>query len=218
MSDKITQQVEQLGVFPIVVIDDPDQVVPLGHALIEGGLPCVEFTFRTQAAAASIERFSANFPEVLLGAGTVLTREQARQALDAGARFVVTPGMNPLVVDYCLEIGLTIFPGVCTPTDVENALARGLSVLKFFPAEAIGGVSYLRALGGPFRQVRFIPTGGIHSSNLALYLSLSNVIACGGSWMVKQDLIRAGNFPEIVRLVRETVSIVRNVRGQEEKP
>jgi 2-dehydro-3-deoxyphosphogluconate aldolase/(4S)-4-hydroxy-2-oxoglutarate aldolase len=212
MDKRITERISELAVFPIVVLDEATQAVQIGNALKEGGLPCAEFTFRTAAAAEAIRIFSEKFPDMLVGAGTVLTVDQARLAIDAGAEFIVAPGFNPRVVDYCLEWSISIFPGVCTPTDVEMALERGLKVLKFFPAAAIGGVSYLKALSGPFRGVSFIPTGGVNTSNLVEYLSLDNVIACGGSWLAPTQLIRDGNFADISSLARETVQIVRSVR------
>lgn len=205
----IVQQLEDLGVFPIITIDDPQKSIPLGQALLEGGLRCAEFAFRTKAAADAMRVFAYRYPDMLLGAGTILTVEQAHFAISAGASFIVTPGFNPRVVDYCLEQGVTIFPGVCTPTEIEAALEKGLDVLKFFPAEAIGGLPYLQAICSPFQDIRFIPAGGITNQNLGSYLSFKNVLACGATWMVAPELIAAGEFEIIRHRVEATVKVVQ---------
>lgn len=210
--NKNLERIGQLGIIPVVAIEDARDVIPLGEALIAGGLPCAEITFRTVAAAEAIRQMSVAYPEILVGAGTVLTIEQAEEAAKAGAKFIVTPGFSATVVDWCLDHDLPIMPGVMTPTDINQALAKELRLLKFFPAEAAGGINTLKAIGGPYGGVKFIPTGGIQAANLADYLSLPMVYACGGSWMVKKQLIAAGEFESITRLTREAVEIVRQAR------
>lgn len=208
----IIDRIEQTGIIPVVSIPQTQHALPLAEALLEGGLPCAEITFRTAAAADAIAQIREKFPELLTGAGTVLTVEQAQTALEAGAEFIVAPGTNPAVVDYCQAQNVTIFPGVCTPTEIELALSKGASVLKFFPAEAMGGVKFLKAVCAPYKQVRFIPTGGIEPGNLGDYLALPQVVACGGSWMVKPELMTAGEFAKIRQLAREVVTRVRELR------
>ena len=204
----IIERAREIGIIPVVGIPKLEDALPLAEALIEGGLPCAEITFRTVAAAEAVARIRSRFPEIFLGAGTVLTIEQAETAISAGAEFIVSPGTNLAVVDYCLSKGVTIFPGVCTPTEIEMALSKGVDVVKFFPAEPMGGVKFLQAICAPYRNVRFIPTGGIGPHNVLDYLALPRVPACGGSWMVKSDLIAGKNFSEIGRLTREAVSLV----------
>jgi 2-dehydro-3-deoxyphosphogluconate aldolase/(4S)-4-hydroxy-2-oxoglutarate aldolase len=201
-----------MGIIPVVSIPRLEHALPLAESLLEGGLPCAEVTFRTAAAAESMMEIRARYPEIFLGAGTVLTIEQAETAINSGAQFIVSPGTNPAVVDYCLAKGIAIFPGVCTPTEIETALAKGVDVLKFFPAEPMGGVGFLKAICAPYRQVRFIPTGGIDQKNLGQYLALTEVIACGGSWMVKPELMNAGEFDRIRQLVKEAVALVDDLR------
>jgi 2-dehydro-3-deoxyphosphogluconate aldolase/(4S)-4-hydroxy-2-oxoglutarate aldolase len=204
--DPTLSRLAELKLIPIIVTDDPECATPLADALLAGGLPCAEVTFRTAAAAGTIKNLAA-LPDLLVGAGTVLTIDQAKQAIDAGARFIVTPGFDADVVDYCRSNGIPIAPGVCTPTDVQAALRHGVRVLKFFPAEAMGGVPVLKALAGPFVDVQFIPTGGVSAANLRDYLALPSVIACGGSWMVKHALIQAGDYSTIATLVKEAVAL-----------
>jgi 2-dehydro-3-deoxyphosphogluconate aldolase/(4S)-4-hydroxy-2-oxoglutarate aldolase len=211
----VIERVRQMGVIPVVSIPRLEQALPLAEALLEGGLPCAEVTFRTAAASDAIRQIRARFPEIFLGAGTVLSVEQAEAAASAGAEFIVSPGTNPAVVDYCRSRGVSVFPGVCTPTEIEMALARGIEVVKFFPAEAMGGVKFLRALCAPYQQVRFIPTGGIDASNLGQYLALPAVLACGGSWMVKPELLSAGDFAQVRRLAGEAVALARESRAAE---
>jgi 2-dehydro-3-deoxyphosphogluconate aldolase / (4S)-4-hydroxy-2-oxoglutarate aldolase len=208
----IIDRMRQTGIIPVVSIPRLEHALPLAESLLEGGLPCAEVTFRTAAAAESMTEIRARFPEIFLGAGTVLTIEQAETAINSGAQFIVSPGTNPAVVDYCLSKGVTIFPGVCTPTEIEMALAKGVDVLKFFPAEPMGGVGFLKAICAPYRQVRFIPTGGIDQKNLGHYLALTEVIACGGSWMVRPELMNAGEFDRIRQLVKEAVALVDELR------
>ncbi len=210
---QVIQTLAEIGIIPVLVIEELDTVLPLGQALLAGGLPCAEITFRTPAAAAAIAKMSAAYPDILVGAGTVLTVEQAAKARDAGARFIVTPGFDAAVVDWCQANGLLITPGVMTPTDINQALARGLRILKFFPAEAAGGVKTLKAIGGPYVGVKFIPTGGINAGNLADYLRLPMVHACGGSFMASKKLIAARQFAEITRLAAAAVAVVKSVRA-----
>lgn len=211
----IAELVRQIGIIPVVSLPKLEHSLPLAESLLAGGLPCAEITFRTAAAAEAIEQIAQRFPELLLGAGTVLTIEQAQRALDCGARFIVSPGTNPTTVDYCLAKGATIFPGVCTPTEVEMALAKGVDVLKFFPAEPAGGVNYLKAICAPYRQVSFIPTGGIDVKNIGQYLAIPQVVACGGSWMVKPEMFEAGDFDKVKQLSAEAVSLVTQSRAQQ---
>jgi 2-dehydro-3-deoxyphosphogluconate aldolase/(4S)-4-hydroxy-2-oxoglutarate aldolase len=211
MNDVLTQ-IEQFGVVPVVAIDAVDHALGLGRALIDGGLPCAEITFRTAAAADAIQAMTSNYPEMLVGAGTVLTVAQAQKAADAGARFVVTPGFDAAVVDWCIERDMPVTPGVMTPTEINMALNKGLTELKFFPAETAGGVKTLKAISGPYGGVRFIPTGGINAANLTDYLRLPVVIACGGSWLVKKQLIADGEFDRIAELTAEAIEIVKTAR------
>lgn len=208
----LIERVRQTGIIPVVALPRLDHALPLAESLIEGGLPCAEITFRTAAAAEAIEQISKRFPEILLGAGTVLTTEQAQRAMDCGAQFIVSPGTNPTTVEFCLSKNLTIFPGVCTPSEVEMNLEKGVDVLKFFPAEPAGGVNFLKAICAPYKQVQFIPTGGIDVKNIGQYLALPQVVACGGSWMVKPELFEAGNFAEVKRLAAEAVALVEQSR------
>jgi len=209
----ILEQLGQFGVIPVVAIDDAADAVSLGKALSAGGLPCAEITFRTAAAAAAIEAISSECPDVLVGAGTVLTVAQAKSAIAAGAKFVVTPGFDPAVVDWCLDNEVPITPGVITPTEINMALNKKVNILKFFPAEAAGGVKTLKAIGAPYGEVKFVPTGGISPANLPEYLALPMVHACGGSWLVKKQLIAGGQFDQISRLAAEAVAIVHEVRS-----
>jgi 2-dehydro-3-deoxyphosphogluconate aldolase / (4S)-4-hydroxy-2-oxoglutarate aldolase len=204
----------RLGVIPIIKIDRPEDAVPLGKALIEGGLNCAEITFRTAAAAEAIRTLHQAYPELLLGAGTVLTLQQAEQAVGAGACFIVAPGFDPEVVDWCLARDLAVLPGVATATEITMAAKRGLKVLKFFPSEVLGGTAMLKALSGPFIGIKYVVTGGVNAKNLADYLALPCVHACGGSWMVENKLIAAGQFAEITRLTAEACAIVGQVRAK----
>jgi 2-dehydro-3-deoxyphosphogluconate aldolase/(4S)-4-hydroxy-2-oxoglutarate aldolase len=197
----------RLRLVPVVEIEDPGAAAELGDALLRGGLPCAEITFRTDGAAAAIASLRAQCPDVLVGAGTVLTVDQADAAVDAGAAFLVAPGFNPRVVERAAALGVPMIPGVCTPTEIESALALGLTTLKFFPAEVSGGTAFLKAISGVYRSVRFVPTGGIGPDNVAAYLALGNVLACGGSWMVKRDLIREREFEAIEVAVRDAVAL-----------
>jgi 2-dehydro-3-deoxyphosphogluconate aldolase/(4S)-4-hydroxy-2-oxoglutarate aldolase len=209
-SSQFVDRLARLKIVPVIVIDDPAGAVSLANALMEGGLPCAEITFRTAGAAEALRRIAGAVPELLLGAGTVLTVAQAREARSAGAAFVVAPGFNPAVVDHCLEHDIPVCPGVCTPTDIEAALAKGLTTVKFFPAEPIGGLKYLKAIAAPYTMMRFIPTGGINADNLRSYLAFDHVVACGGSWMAPAEWITAKAFD---RIRDETARAVRTARG-----
>jgi 2-dehydro-3-deoxyphosphogluconate aldolase/(4S)-4-hydroxy-2-oxoglutarate aldolase len=206
-AEDFTAFLAEVRVVPVVAIPRADDAVPLARTLVEAGLPCAEITFRTDAAAAAIAAIAAAVPELRVGAGTVLSVAQAEAALRAGASFIVAPGFDPAVVDFALQRGVPVVPGVCTPTEVTLALARGLSVLKLFPAEAAGGVAYLKALAAPFGAASFVPTGGIGPDNLASYLAVPQVLACGGSWMVTKKLIAAGDFDTIGGLAAEARSL-----------
>lgn len=200
----------QMKIIPVVAIHEAGFADALADALIEGGLPCAEITFRTQAAPDAI-RSMAKRGDILVGAGTVLTIDQAKMAMDAGATFIVAPGLNPKVVGYCLKQNIPMAPGVATPTDIEAALDLGLNTLKFFPAEAFGGLNTLKAISAPYTDARFIPTGGINANNVGNYLAHPKVAACGGSWMVQSKFIADQQFDKITRLVREAVTLVHNL-------
>jgi 2-dehydro-3-deoxyphosphogluconate aldolase/(4S)-4-hydroxy-2-oxoglutarate aldolase len=209
--DEVLRRIRALRVMPVLIVDDVAHAAPLAAALSDGGLPCAEVTFRTPAAADVLRRMRAARPDLLVGAGTVLTREQAADARAAGAAFVVAPGFSPAVVDYCQEHDIPVYPGVCTPTEIEAAMAKGLRTLKFFPAEAMGGVRTLRALAAPYGDVSFIPTGGIDAVNVLDYLALDRVIACGGSWMAPAELLRSGKLDAIRAEIARTVTLVGSV-------
>ena len=210
MSDLI-QRLGQLKIIPVIALEDAGDAAALGDALIEGGLPCAEVTFRTEAAAESI-RIMARKSELLVGAGTVLNIDNVKRAVDAGAKFMVSPGFNPKVVSYCVEQKIPITPGTSNPTDIEMALDHGLNVVKFFPAEAMGGLKTLKAIAAPYGMMRFIPTGGITLGNLAEYLQFPKVVACGGSWMVTKELLAAKQFKQIAEITRQAVQLAEQTR------
>ena len=201
--ENMIEEFQKLGVVPVVVLEDEKDALPLAEALVKGGLPCAEVTFRTEAAAESICLMSEKYPEMLVGAGTVLTTEQVDLAVEAGARFIVSPGFDPEIVDYCLEKNIPVFPGCVTPSEVAQAVKRGLKVVKFFPAEQAGGIAMIKAMAAPYHNIHFMPTGGINPGNLKDYLSCDKILCCGGSWMVKGELIRNGEFEKIQNLVKE---------------
>jgi len=203
----VLERFAAMRILPVIVIDDPDDAVPLARALRDGGLPCAEVTLRTPRAMDSLRRITSEVPEMLVGAGTVLSPAQAAEARAAGARFAVAPGFNSAVVEYCQSVELPVFPGVCTPTEIEMALGAGLSVLKFFPAEPVGGLAFLKAVAAPYTTVSFMPTGGIGPSNLASYLAFPRVVTCGGSWMAPNDWIAARQFDRIRDTTRAAVAI-----------
>lgn len=209
----VFEQFSRIGIIPVVVLEDAKDAEPLGKALMKGGLPCAEVTFRTAAAEESIKIMAEKFPDMLVGAGTVLTTEQVDRAVAAGGKFIVSPGLNPDVVTYCVKKGIPVTPGTCTPSDVEKALSLELDVVKFFPAELAGGLNFIKAIAAPYTGVRFMPTGGISAGNVRDYLKYDRIIACGGSWMVKGDLIKAGDFDKIRELTKEAAAIVKEIRG-----
>ena len=210
----VLEQIQKTGIIPVVVLDDAKDAEPLAKALCEGGLPCAEVTFRTEAAEECIRIMSEKFPEMLVGAGTVLTTEQVDRAVAAGAKFIVSPGLNPRIVKYCVEKGIVITPGCANASDMEIALENGLEVVKFFPAEPAGGLNMIKALAAPYVGLKFMPTGGISPKNVRDYLAYNRIIACGGSWMVKNDLVKAGDFAAITERAKECVQIVKESRGE----
>ena len=209
----IIEELSGYGVVPVVVLNRAEDAKPLAEALCKGGLPCAEVTFRTEAAEESIRIMSENFPQMLVGAGTVLTIGQVDRAVGAGAKFIVSPGFDPEIVDYCIEKKIPVLPGCITPSEVAQGVKRGLKVLKFFPAEQAGGVAMIKAMAAPYTTVKFMPTGGISAKNLEEYLSVPKIVACGGSWMVKGDLIDSGQFDKIEEMTREAVDLVHKNRG-----
>ena len=209
---QLIEQIQQTAVIPVIKIDNVEDALPLAEALKKGGLCAAEITFRTDAAEESIRRIAKAYPDFLIAAGTVLTCEQADKAMAAGASFIVSPGTNPEVVKHCNEKGYPVIPGVCTPSEVEMAMSLGLTYLKFFPAEAAGGVKMIKAMAAPYTKVKFMPTGGIGVKNLAEYLNCKAVFACGGSWMVPSDKIADGKFDEIEALTREAVQLVKEIK------
>jgi 2-dehydro-3-deoxyphosphogluconate aldolase / (4S)-4-hydroxy-2-oxoglutarate aldolase len=206
---RLVEQIADLKILPVIVLDKAEDIVPLGKVLAENGLPAAEITFRSDAAVEAIRLLRQAHPYMLIGAGTVLTREQVVAAKEAGASFIVSPGFNPNTVKACQELNIPIIPGTNNPSTIEAALEMGLTTVKFFPAEASGGVKMIKALLGPFNQLKIMPTGGVNASNINDYLAIPGVIACGGSWMVDKALVNAGNWDEIGRLTREAVKLVK---------
>ena len=211
--NEILKELEKNIIVPVVVLDDAKDAENLATALVQGGLPCAEVTFRTDAAEESIRIMCEKFPEMCVGAGTVLTTEQVDRAINAGAKFIVSPGFDPEIVDYCLEKGITVLPGCITPSEVAQAVKRGLEVIKFFPAEQSGGLAMIKAMSAPYTTVKFMPTGGISAKNVASYLECDKIFACGGSWMVKKNLIEDQEFDKIRALTEEAVNVAKSVRG-----
>ena len=209
----LEEQFYDYAVVPVVVLEDAKDAVPLAGALIDGGLPCAEVTFRTDAAEESIRRMCSEYPQMLGGAGTVLTTEQVDRAVAAGAQFIVSPGFDPEIVDYCQAKNIPVLPGCVTPSEAAQAVKRGLKVVKFFPAEQAGGLSMLKSMAAPYTMLKFMPTGGINTENLKDYLSFDRIICCGGSWMVKGDMIKKGEFDKIRRMTKEAVELAASVRG-----
>lgn len=201
----VLEQISKIGIVPVVKIDREEDALPLAKALCAGGLPCAEVTFRTSAAAGGIKLMTENFPNMCVGAGTVLNAEQVDAAIAAGAKFIVSPGLNPNTVKYCQQKGIPITPGTSCPSDIEQAIELGLEVVKFFPAEQSGGLAKIKAMAAPYVDMKFMPTGGINAKNLTSYLDFPKIIACGGSWMVPTDLINAGEWDKIEQLAREAV-------------
>ncbi len=212
MNDTL-KKIGSIGIVPVVVLNKTEDAALLAQSLMKGGLPCAEVTFRTQAAEESIRTIAKAFPDMLVGAGTVLSVDQVKRAVDAGAKFIVSPGLNPKVVEYCLKKNYPVTPGIMTPTELEVALGYGLDVVKFFPAENAGGLKMIKAMSAPYTMMKFMPTGGINAANVRDYLACDKILACGGSWMVKGDLITSGNFSEIEKLTSEAAQIVKEIRG-----
>ncbi|MBE5896743.1 MAG: bifunctional 4-hydroxy-2-oxoglutarate aldolase/2-dehydro-3-deoxy-phosphogluconate aldolase [Lachnospiraceae bacterium] len=208
--DEMLKQVEAFKVVPVVVIENVEDAIPLAQALVNGGLPVAEVTFRTAAAPDAIKAMSEKFPELCVGAGTVINVEQCKKAVECGAKFIVSPGYSEEVTQYCIENEIPIFPGICTPTELINVVNHGLPVAKFFPAAQFGGLKTINALGSVFPQMKFMPTGGVSESNVLEYLASPKIIAAGGSWMVKGDLIKAGKFDEIEAMTKSVVELVKN--------
>ncbi len=206
--NKVLEEISKIGIVPVIALDEVKDAKPLAKALIDGGLPCAEVTFRTAAAEESIRVIAEEFPEMLVGAGTVLTTEQVDKAVAAGAKFIVSPGLNPEVVKYCVDKNIPVCPGCSNPSDIEQAISLGLDVVKFFPAEAAGGLAMIKAMSAPYTNMKFMPTGGINAKNLNEYLGFKKIIACGGSWMVKSDMIKAGEFDKITALTKEAVELM----------
>ena len=209
----LLQRIRTVSLAPVVALPNVDCAEPLAEALMRGGLPVAEITFRTEAAAEGMARIVRSQPDMLVGAGTVLTTTQVDAARQAGARFIVAPGFDPVVVDYCLDLGLLVIPGVCTASELTQAVLRGLTAVKFFPAEAMGGLATAKALSGPFPGVDFLVTGGISQQNMDPYLAWERILAIGGSWMVKKDLLAAGDYVRVAELSAAAVAAVRKVRG-----
>lgn len=207
--NKILEKIGLYGVVPVIIIDDAESSIPLANALIDGGLPVAEVTFRTKAARESIEKIAKGFPQMLLGAGTILSIDQVSSAVDSGAKYVVSPGFNSKVVEHCVKNNIPIIPGIATPTEIERALEFNLDVVKFFPAEALGGLTYLKAISAPYGNLRFVPTGGIDENNLLVYLQFPKVLACGGSWMVKSELIKNKKYDDIKKLTVSAVNLAK---------
>ena len=210
--NELEEKFYETRVVPVVVLEDAEDAVPLAQALVEGGLLSAEVTFRTAAAEESIRRMTEAFPQMLVGAGTVLTKEQVDAAAAAGAKFIVSPGFDPEIVDYCLEKKIPVLPGCSSPSEVAQAVKRGLTIVKFFPAEQAGGIAMIKAMAAPYVGLKFMPTGGINAGNLTEYLSCDKILCCGGSWMVKGDLVKAGNFGKIRGLSAETRKLVDTIR------
>ena len=210
----VEEQFYEFGIVPVVVLHDAKDALPLAGALIKGGLKCAEVTFRTEAAEESIRLISKKYPEMLVGAGTVLSIEQVERAVFAGAKFIVSPGFDPEIVDYCIEKDIPVFPGCITPSEVAQAGERGLKILRFFPAEQAGGIAMIKAMAAPYTMVNVMPTGGINSKNLKSYLEFEKIICCGGSWMVNSKLIKEGEFDQIYQLTKEAVDLVAAIREE----
>jgi 2-dehydro-3-deoxyphosphogluconate aldolase/(4S)-4-hydroxy-2-oxoglutarate aldolase len=207
----VVARLRQLRLVPVITIDDPKSAPALGRALIEGGLPCAEITFRTAGAREALKQLTGECPELLAAAGTVLTPAQVDEAVEAGAKFIVAPGFNPKVVEHCLERDIPVFPGVATPTEIEAALALGLDVLKVFPIEPLGGLSYLKAISAPYPALEFMPTGGITLDNVGAYLAWPKIVACGGSWIAPTEYIREGLFDRITDEASKAVAAANSI-------
>ena len=209
----MNERMASFGVVPVVVLNDAKDALPLADALVAGGLPVAEVTFRTDAAEESIRRMAERYPDMVVGAGTVLTVNQVNRAIAAGAKFIVSPSFDADIVDYCLSKDIPVFPGCITPSEVMAAVKRGLKVVKFFPAAQFGGIDTIKSLAAPFPMLKFMPTGGINAKNLSDYLACDKILCCGGSWMVKDTLVDAGKFDEIKAMTEAAVALVKSIRG-----
>lgn len=212
--EEVKKRFHEIGIIPVVAIDDAKDAAPLGEALMKGGLPAAEVTFRTEAAEETIRTMARDFPDMLVGAGTVLTTDQADRAIAAGAKFIVSPGLNPEVVKYVQNKGVPMTPGIATASEVEQAISLGLDFVKFFPAEAMGGLKTIKALAGPYNHMVFMPTGGVNTANVEDYLACDKIVCCGGTWMVKSDLINGGKFDEIEKICKDAAAIVQKVHSK----
>ncbi len=211
--NKVLEQFRKIGIIPVVVLEHADKAAKLADVLCDNGLPCAEVTFRTAAAAECIRIMAEHRPEMLVGAGTVLSKKEVNLAIESGAKFIVSPGLNPTVVNYCLDREIPVTPGTQTPSDMEKALELGLDVVKFFPAEPSGGLKMIKAVAAPYTKLSFMPTGGINPQNVEEYLAYDRIIACGGSWMVKESMIEADDWDGVAKLVRGAADIVKKYRG-----
>ena len=212
--NEVLEKIQEIGIVPVVVLDDAKDAAPLAKALCEGGLPCAEVTFRTAAAEESIRQMHEAYPDMVLAAGTVLTTEQVDRAVAAGASLIVSPGFDPEIVDYCISKNIEVVPGIVTPSELAQAVKRGLTRVKFFPAEAAGGLAMIKAMCAAYTNVRIMPTGGINAKNIGDYLACDKIFCCGGSWMVKGDLIKAGEFDKIKEMTAEAVEVVKKARAK----
>ncbi len=213
MFEDIKKEFRKTGIIPVVVLDDSNDAEPLAEALCNGGIPAAEVTFRTAAAEKSIKIMKSQFPNMLIGAGTVLTEEQVDRAIEAGAQFIVSPGLNPDVVKYCIDNNIPVTPGTQTPSEMELAMSLGLDLVKFFPAEPAGGLKMIKAVAAAYVNLSFMPTGGINAQNVRDYLAYDRIMACGGSWMVSKDLVKNREFDRIEEFVRQAADIVKEIRG-----
>lgn len=214
MYHPLLKQIKQFGIVPVIALEDPSEAIPLAETLCEGGLPIAEITFRTEAAAEVIHIMSREFPEMLIGAGTVLHARQVDAAIDSGAKFLVSPGMNPRTVQYSIDKKVLMFPGCMVPSDIEQAIELGLEAVKFFPAEQAGGLPMIQAMSAPYKNMKFMPSGGINPQNIKEYLSHPNIFACGGSWMVKDELIKQKDYKTILQLTKEAVALIKKIRQE----
>lgn len=210
--NNIIKELSLYGIVPVVKIERIEDAFPLAKALCDGGLPLAEVTFRTPCAKEAIQIMKKNFPEMLIGAGTVLNPQQVDEAIEAGSQFIVSPGLNPQVVQYCLDKNMPVIPGCATPSDMEKAMTLGLDTVKFFPAEANGGIKAIKAMSAPYGNLKFMPTGGINTQNINAYLACDQIIACGGTWMVSQELIRNRQWDQITQITKEAVTAMLDIK------
>lgn len=212
--NKVLEEISKIGIVPVIALDHVEDAAPLAKALCDGGLPCAEVTFRTAAAEESIRLMHEAYPDMVLAAGTVLTTEQVDRAVAAGASVIVSPGFDPEIVDYCISKDIPVMPGIVTPSELAQAVKRGLTRVKFFPATAAGGIKMIKAMCAAYTNVRIMPTGGINTANLEEFLSCDKIFCCGGSWMVKGDLVKAGEFDKIKEMTAEAVALVKEIRSK----